>query len=103
APYAARVREVLEAGDLRVVDLVERSQLDDGHHLVLEEDRQDRDVDRRGLAEARRDRDVVLGRARDDDRLALERRLADQALARLERVGESLAALVAVARDQPEQ
>jgi hypothetical protein len=55
-----------------------------------------------GLAEARRDLDVVVGRLGDRDRLGLERRLADERLADLEAVGQALALLVAVGRDEPQ-
>ena len=46
--------------------------------------------DRLRLAEAGRDLDVVVGRVGDQDRLLLERRLADEALARLEAVRDVL-------------
>jgi len=78
----------------------ERRQLDDPEHLLLEEHRQDDDVLRRRVAEAGRDLDVVRGRLGQEDRLLLERRLADERLARLELVRDVLALLVAVARHE---
>ena len=97
---ADRLRELLEEGLLDLGERRERRELDHRHHLLLEEDGEDDDVRRRGLAEARGDLDVVLGRLRDQDRLLLERRLPDERLADLEAVRERLALLVAVRRDQ---
>ena len=56
-------------------------------------DGQHEDVVRRGLAEAGRDADVVLRRLGDQDRLLLERRLADEPLADLEAVRDRLRCL----------
>ena len=84
------------------VNGAKRAELDDRHDLLLEEHRQHDDVDRRRLAEAGRDLDVVRRRLRDQDRLALERRLPDQRLADLEAVRDALALLVAVGRDEPQ-
>src|SRR5204863_7437366 len=93
---ADRLRQLLEERDLRVGEGRERRELDDRHHLVLEEDRQDDDVYRLRLAEPGGDGDVLRRRLGDEDRLALERGLADEALAGLELVLSALAPLVAV-------
>ena len=78
-------------------EAAERGQLDDGADRALEEDRQHDDVQRRGLAEARVDRDVVARDVGEEDALLLLRALADEALAEPELVREVLALLVAVA------
>ena len=49
--------------------------------LAFEQDRQDDDVERRRLAEARADLDVVVGHVGEQDALLLEGALPDQALA----------------------
>ena len=97
---ADRLRELVEERLLDLGERRERGELDHGHHRLLEQDREDDDARRRGLAETRRDLDVVLGRLRDHDRLPLQRGLADQRLADLEAVRDRLALLVAVGRDQ---
>ena len=87
------------------MDLAERQEareLDDRLHLALEQDRQHDDVARRRLAEPRRDLDVVVGNVRQQDRLLLERRLPDEALAEVEAVADVLPLLVRVARDELE-
>ena len=61
---------------------------------------QHHDVPRRRLAEARRDRHVVLGDLGDDDRLLLERRLTNEPLAEREPVRDALAARVAVGGEE---
>ena len=58
--------------------------------------------ERRGLAERRRDPDVVRRHLGQHDALPLERGLADQALAEPERVRDALALLVGVRREQLE-
>src|SRR5206468_11299440 len=63
---------------------------------------EDDQVDRRSVAEARADADVVLRGLRDQDRLLLERGLSDESLADLELVRNVLALLVAVRGDQAE-
>ena len=75
----------------------ERRQLDDGAHGSLEQDRQHDDVERRRLAEARVDLDVVAGHLGEQDALLLLGALADQALAEPERGRQVPALLVAVA------
>ena len=68
----------------------------------LEEDRQDDDVARRRLAEARRDLDVVVGHVLEQDRLLLERRLSNEPLARREPIADVLPRAVGIAGDQLE-
>ena len=94
---ADRLGQLLEEGLLDVREALERGELDHGQHLVLEEHREDDQVDRRSFAEARADADVVVRRLRDEDRLLLESGLADEGLADLELVRDVLALLVAVA------
>ena len=96
-------RQLVEEAQVDLAERVERGELDHGQHLLLEQDRQDHDVDRERLAEAGRDLHVVRRRVGDEDALHLERRLAGQALAELELVGEVLALLVAVGGDQPQR
>src|SRR5581483_3569464 len=97
---ADRLGELLEEGPLNLGERRKRRELDDRHHLVLEEHRHDDDVPRRRLAEARRDLDVVRRRLGDEDRLLLECRLADERLSDRVPVRDLLPGLVAVARDQ---
>ena len=69
---------------------VERGQLDDRLDLALEEHRQHDDVQRRRLAQAGADPDVVAAARREhEDPLLLEGALADQALADAERVAQT--------------
>ena len=100
---ADRLAELVEEAALHLAERLERRELDHRHHLVLEEHRHDDDVLRRRLAEAGGDLHVVLRRLADQDRLPLERRLADERLAELVAVRDLLARLVAVARDQLER
>ena len=97
---AERLGQLLEERLVDVGEVVQRGELDDRHDLLLEEDGQDHDVLRRRLAEAARDLDVVGRRLGDEDRLGLERRLADERLADLEAVRQRLARLVAVGGDE---
>jgi len=97
---AERFRQLLEECQVCVGVRRERRQLDHRHHLVLEEDGEDDDVDRRRLAEPGGDRDVVLRRLRDEDRFPFERGLPDDALAEAVDVGDALALLVGIAGDQ---
>ena len=83
--------ELIEEREVDLAEPLERRELDDGLDLALEQDRQHDDVHRRRLAEARGDLDVIGRHVREQDALLLERRLADQALARLEPVREVLA------------
>ena len=79
---ADRFGELVEEG---LVDLAERQEareLDHRLHFALEQDGQDDDVARRRFAEARRDLDVVVGNVLQQNRLLLERRLADESFAR---------------------
>ena len=78
----------------------ERRQLDDGQALLLEQHRQDDDVDRRALAQAGRDPQRRLADVGDEDRLALQGRLADEALADPVGGRHALAGPVAVAGHQ---
>src|SRR5205823_6925806 len=81
---------------------IERRQFDDGLHLALEQYRQHDDVERRRLAQARADLDVVRGHPGEQDGLLLQRALPDQTLARTEAIGDALALLVRVGGDQLE-
>jgi hypothetical protein len=76
----------------------ERGQLDHGAHRPLEQDRQDDDVQRRGVPETRADPHVVVWHLREQDPLLLLGALADQTLAEAERRRQVLALLVAVSR-----
>ena len=73
---------------LHVREALERSQLDDRQHLVLEEHGEDDQIDRQSLAQAGADADIVLRRLCDQNRLLLERGLSDQGLADLETCSE---------------
>ena len=83
-----------------LAERLERGELDHAEHPLLEQDRHHDDVHRRRLAETRADGDVAGRRVGDEDRLALDGRLPDEALADRERAGGAVARLVAVARDQ---
>ena len=83
--------QLVEEGQVDVAEAVERGQLDDRLDLALEQHRQDDDVERRGLAEAGADLDVVARHVGEQDALLLERALADQPLAELNRFGRLLA------------
>ena len=75
-------RQLIEEDLMDRAEGVERRQLDDRLDLALEQDRQHDDVERRRLAEAGADVDVVVRRVGQQDALLLERALADQALRR---------------------
>ena len=74
----------------------ERRQLDHGQHRSLERNREHDDVQRRRLAEARVDLDVVGRNVGQQDPLLLQGALADQSLADTEMVRDVLALLEAV-------
>ena len=85
-----------------VAERLERRELDDGHHLALEQRRQHEDVVRRGLAEARRDADVVVGRLGEQDRASSRARPGRRAPRRAGSGSRRvLRSLVRVARDEP--
>ena len=75
---------------------VERRQLDYGLDLALEQNRQHDDVQRRRLAQAGADVDVVVRHVRQQDALFLERALTDQALADPESIRDALAFAIGV-------
>ena len=85
-----------------LVELVERGELDHRLHFVLEQGRQDVDVGRLGVAEARADADEVGRHVLEQDRPAVGRGLADQPLAQVEFLLQLLGAFGAVAGDQLE-
>ena len=82
---------------------LEAGKLGDRAHLALEQNGQHQDVERRGLAESRVDLNVVGRHARQQDRLLLQRALADQAFAGTEAIRDVLALLVGVARGQAQR
>ncbi|MDF2698109.1 MAG: hypothetical protein K0S65_6492, partial [Labilithrix sp.] len=83
--------ELLQEDAVDRAERLEARELDDGTHLVLEENRDDDDVERRRLAEPRADLDVVARHLREQDALLLERRLSDEALAQTEAIRDVLA------------
>src|SRR6266536_2262245 len=90
-------------GDDGLVDRregAERRQLDDRQHLLLERHRKGHDAPRRRLAQPGADGDVAVGQVGHQDGLALQRGLADQALADAEGGGAVLARRQAVAGQQ---
>ena len=95
-----RLGQLVEEDQLVVAPVAERGQLDDRVDLALEEHRQDDEVERRRLAQAGADLDVVLRHIGEQDLRLLERALADQPLAQLEVVGDVLPLLVGVAGEQ---
>ena len=98
-----RLGELVEQGEVDVLEAVERGQLDDRLDLALEDDRQDDDVQRGRLAQAGADPDVVARDVGDQDPLLLEGALADQALADAELVAQALALAVGVGAGQLER
>jgi hypothetical protein len=86
-----------------LTERVERPKLDHGLHRSLEEDRQHDDVSRRCGAEAGRHLDVVVRHVGEQNRLLLECGLADQSLSLCESVGDMLASLVRIARNELEE
>ena len=85
-----------------LVELAERGELDHRLDVVLEQGRQDVDIGRRGVAEARADADEIAGHVLEQDRPLVGGGLADQALAQVELAPQLVVALGAVARDQLE-
>ena len=86
---ADRLGELVEERLVDLAEAAERRQLDDRLHLPLEQHRQHDDVERRRLAEARADLDVVVGHVGEQDPLLLERALPDQPLAEPELVAQT--------------
>ena len=80
----------------------ERSELDHCLHFSLEQHGEHEDVARRGLSKARRDPDVIFRNVREQNRLLLQCRLADESLAEVEAVADVLALPVRVARNELE-
>ena len=72
----------------------EGSELDDGLHLSLEEDRKDDDVAWKGLEETRADAGGVGWQVGDQHPALLDRALPDEALAEVEQPGVSGLAVV---------
>ena len=99
---ADRLGQLVEEDLMNGAERIERRQFDDGLHLALEQYRQHDDVERRRLAQARADLDVVRGHPGEQDGLLLQRALPDQTLARTEAIGDALALLVRVGGDQLE-
>ena len=77
--------KLVQEREVDLAEAVERGELDDRHHLALEEDRQHHDVERRRLAEPGADLDVVGGHVGEQDALLLVGHLPDQPLALAER------------------
>ena len=92
--------ELVQERQVDVAEAVERGELDDGLDFPFEQDRQDDDVQRLGLAEAGADLHVVAGDLRQQNALAFERGLADEPFAAAEPVRQALAFRVRVAREQ---
>ena len=95
-------RQLIEEDLMDRAEGVERRQLDHGLDLALEQDRQHDDVERRRLAEARTDVDVIVRRVRHQDALFLERALTDQALADAESIRDAFALAIRVSVGQLE-
>ena len=81
---ADRFHQLVEEALVGLVELAERGQLDHRLDLVLEQGRQDVDVRRRGMAEARADADEVGRHILEEDRPAVRRGLPDEAFAQVE-------------------
>ena len=77
-----RLGELVQEGQVDLAEAVEGGQLDDRLDLALEEHRQHDDVERRRLAQAGGDLDVVGRHVGEQDALLLQGALAHQALAR---------------------
>ena len=94
--------ELLQEGEPDLVELVEGGELEHRLDLALEQHRQHDDVPRRRLAQAGADLDVVVRHLVDEHHALLPGALAHQPLAQPELVGDVLAVLVGVAREQLE-
>ena len=99
---ADRFHQLVQEALVGLVELAERGQLDHRLDVVLEQSRQDVDVGRRGVAEARADADEVARHVLEQDRTLVGRGLADQALAQPELALERVVALGAIAGDELE-
>ena len=75
-----RLGKLIEQVQVDVGELIERGQLDDRFHLAFEQDRQDDDVQRRGLAQPGADLDVIAGHVGDQDAVFLVARTGRPAL-----------------------
>jgi PAS domain S-box-containing protein len=95
---ADRFRQLIKERLCNGVDFLERSEFDDRFDLAFEEHRQDNDVTRRGLAEARRDVDVIFRYIHQQDRLAFHGALPDKPFAELDAIAGALSSAEAVAR-----
>ena len=94
------VGELVQEGLVDLAEGPQRAELDDAEDLLLEHDRHDHEVRRRGVAERRGDLDVVRRDVGEADRLALDRGLAHEPLAEREAVRAALLGLVAVGGDE---
>ena len=65
-------RQLIEEGEVGGVKAVERGQLDDRLHFLLEEHGQDDDVAWRSVAQSRADLDVIFGHLGEDQSLLLQ-------------------------------
>jgi len=97
---ADRVGQLIEEGELNIIEGFEGGQFQHGAHLAFEENRHDDDVHGRRLAETTGDLHVVVRGLRKGDALFFEHALPDQTLARLEAVGQALAFFVGVSADE---
>ena len=97
---ADRFHQLVEEALVGLVELVERGQLDNRLHFILEQGRKDADTGRLGMAEARADTDEVRRNVLEQDRPAIRRRLADQAFAQVELLLQLVLVLGAIARNQ---
>jgi len=99
---AQAVRQLVQEVQVDRLERLERGQLDHRLHLALEQDRQQHDIARTGLAQPGHDLNVVVRQVGDQDALLLERGLAHQAFADAPLARQVLALLVAVAGHQGE-
>ena len=97
---ADQFHQLVEEALVGFVELVERSELDHRLHIVFEQGRQDVDVGRLGVAEARPDPDEIAGHVLEQHRPFVGGRLADEAFAKLELALELRDRFRAVARDE---
>src|SRR5579885_2162124 len=81
---ADALRQLIEEGQVDFSEVTERGKLQDGPRLAFEQDREDDDTDRRRLAQARADFDVVLWNIGHQDAPFLQAALSDQPLSHAE-------------------
>ncbi len=97
-----RLHELVEETVVRLVEILEGGEFDDRLDLVLEQGRQDVDVDRRGRAQPRTDADEVTRQFVEADRPLVCRRLPDQAFTQCEAALQFVVVFRAIAGNQIE-